>query len=115
VQAVAILRHVEPFSGIGRYVFPSPRTCARPLCDNALTVALRRLGYTGTQMIWQGFAAMVAPSTEGSKCFAMRRYRRVVMSSSSGATGCGRPRDRISGVWIHSDANQGRAVFCLWE
>jgi len=59
-QAVAILRNVEPLTGRGRYVFPSPRTSERPLCDNALTAALRRIGYTGDQMTWHGFRAMAS-------------------------------------------------------
>jgi integrase len=59
-QAIAILREVEPFSGRGCYVFPSPRTQARPLSDNAITAALRRIGYTGEQMTWHGFRAMAS-------------------------------------------------------
>jgi len=59
-QAVEILRDVEPLTGRGRYVFPSPRTSQRPLSDNALTAALRRIGYTGDQMTWHGFRAMAS-------------------------------------------------------
>src|SRR5256886_1653797 len=39
----------------------SPRSAQRPLSDNAVTAALRRMGYTGEQMSWYGFRAM--PST----------------------------------------------------
>jgi len=46
-QAAAILREIEPLTGHGRYVFPSPRSAQRPLSDNAVTAALRRMGYTG--------------------------------------------------------------------
>ena len=59
-QAVAILREIEPLTGRGRYVFPSPRTSQRPLSDNAITAALRRIGYTGEQMSWHGFRAMAS-------------------------------------------------------
>ena len=59
-QAVATLREVEPLTGRGRYVFPSPRTSQRPLSDNAITAALRRIGYTGEQMSWHGFRAMAS-------------------------------------------------------
>ena len=59
-QAVAILREIEPLTGRGRYVFPSPLTVQRPLCDNAITAALRRIGYTGEQMSWHGFRAMAS-------------------------------------------------------
>jgi integrase len=59
-QAVLILREIEPLTGRGRYVFPSPRSAQRPLSDNAVTAALRRIGYTGEQMSWHGFRAMAS-------------------------------------------------------
>jgi len=59
-QAVAILREIEPLTGRGCYVFPSPRSAQRPLSDNAITAALRRIGYTGEQMSWHGFRAMAS-------------------------------------------------------
>jgi integrase len=59
-QAVEILREIEPLTGRGRYVFPSPRSSQRPLSDNAITAALRRIGYTGDQMSWHGFRAMAS-------------------------------------------------------
>jgi len=59
-QAVDILREIEPLTGRGRYVFPSPRSLLRPLSDNAITAALRRIGYTGEEMSWHGFRAMAS-------------------------------------------------------
>ena len=59
-QAAAILRDIRPLTGRGRYVFPSPRSTDRPLSDNAITAALRRMGYTGDQMSWHGFRAMAS-------------------------------------------------------
>ena len=59
-QAVSILRDIQPLTGRGRYVFPSPRTPTRPLSNNAITSALRRIGYTGEQMTWHGFRAMAS-------------------------------------------------------
>lgn len=65
-QAVAILRDLRPLTGYrdsGRqdllaWVFPNVRTRSRPMSENALTAALRGLGYTGDQMTWHGFRAM---------------------------------------------------------
>jgi integrase len=59
-QAVTVLRDIKPLTGRGRYVFPSPRTAERPLSENAITAALRRMGYTGDQMSWHGFRAMAS-------------------------------------------------------
>lgn len=46
-QAVAILRELQPLTGADRYVFPSLRTSARPMSENTINAALRRLGYGG--------------------------------------------------------------------
>jgi len=57
-QAVAILRELRPRTGNGRYVFPSPRTGARPMSDNAVLAALRRSGIETDEMSGHGFRAM---------------------------------------------------------
>jgi integrase len=44
-QAVAILRELQPLTGSGRYVFPGARTSKRPMSDNAILAAMRRMGY----------------------------------------------------------------------
>jgi len=53
-QAVAILRELEPLTGRGQYLFPSLRP-KRPMSENAITVALRALGYDGQTMTGHGF------------------------------------------------------------
>ena len=59
-QAVAILRELKPLTGHGRYVFPSARNPRgdRPMSDNAILAALRRLGIPKDQMTGHGFRAM---------------------------------------------------------
>lgn len=57
-QAVQVLRDLHPLTGRGRYVFPSPRTPQRPLSDNGVLSALRRMGYSGDEMTGHGFRAM---------------------------------------------------------
>lgn len=57
---MAVFREIEALTGRGRYVFPSPRSSQRPLSDNAITAALRRMGYAGDQMSWHGFRAMAS-------------------------------------------------------
>jgi integrase len=57
-QAVAILRELHALTGHGRFLFPSVRTQDRPMSDNTVNGALRRLGYNGDTMTGHGFRAM---------------------------------------------------------
>ena len=57
-QAVAILCELHPLTGRGRYVFPSARSPQRPMSNNAVLSALRRMGYATDEMSGHGFRAM---------------------------------------------------------
>ncbi len=57
-QAVEILREIQPLTGQGRYVFPSARSPQRPMSDNAVLAALRRMGIGKDEMSGHGFRAM---------------------------------------------------------
>ena len=54
-QALEILESMRGLTGKGKYVFPSVRTRARPISENTITGALRRMGYTKEQMTAHGF------------------------------------------------------------
>jgi integrase len=54
-QVVAMLKELQPYSGAGRFVFPSVLTPKRPMCENTLNTALRRMGYTHDEMTSHGF------------------------------------------------------------
>lgn len=54
-QAVAILRQAAGLTGGGKYVFPSVRSRHDPMSENTINAALRRLGYTGSEMTAHGF------------------------------------------------------------
>jgi integrase len=57
-QAVAILREVYPLTVGGTYVFPSLISTKRPMSENTVRVALRRMGYSNDDMTPHGFRAM---------------------------------------------------------
>lgn len=57
-QAVAILRELHALTGGGRYLFPSARSPKRPMSNNAVLSALRRMGYATDEMSGHGFRAM---------------------------------------------------------
>ena len=59
-QVVALLDKLKPISGGSKFLFPSVRSKDRPISDNTINAALRRLGYDKTQMTGHGFRAMAS-------------------------------------------------------
>ena len=67
-QSIAILRELEPLTNHGidarpnapRYVFPSARSRERPMSENAVLAALRRMGYAKDEMTGHGFRSMAS-------------------------------------------------------
>lgn len=57
-QALGILGELQPLTGRSRYVFPGARTNERPMSENAVLAALRRLGIAKEEMSGHGFRAM---------------------------------------------------------
>ena len=57
-QALSILKELKPLTGSGWYVFPCHRSPLRPMSNNAINAALRRMGYTSDEMTGHGFRAM---------------------------------------------------------
>lgn len=59
-QALAILKELQPITGRGRYLFPSIRHHDRPMSENTINTALRRLGYAQNEICGHGFRAMAS-------------------------------------------------------
>lgn len=59
-QALDVLRELQPLTGRGRYVFPGVRSNKRPMSENTVLGALRRLGYTREQMTGHGFRSVAS-------------------------------------------------------
>lgn len=57
-QAVEVLQEIHAMTGSSRYVFPSARTNSRPMSNNAILAALRRMGFDKGEMTGHGFRAM---------------------------------------------------------
>jgi integrase len=57
-QAVEIFRELKLLTGNSRYVFPSGRSFTRPMSNNAINAALRRMGFDKDEMTGHGFRAM---------------------------------------------------------
>ena len=59
-QSLSILSSIREVTGTGKFVFPGFQSLKRPMSENALNGALRRLGYSGDEMTSHGFRAMAS-------------------------------------------------------
>ncbi|MDB2440692.1 integrase arm-type DNA-binding domain-containing protein [Luminiphilus sp.] len=57
-QAIAILKTLHPVTGRWEYVFPNARSVKRPMSDNAVLAAMRRMEISKDEMCGHGFRAM---------------------------------------------------------
>jgi integrase len=56
-QAIVIFRELHSMTRTGEYVFPAVNSFRRPMSNNTLNAALRRLGYTKDEVSVSGFRA----------------------------------------------------------
>lgn len=92
-QAIAVLDTLRPLTGGGRYLFPSERTGDRPMSENTVNGALRRLGYSKEEMTGHGFRSM----------------------ASTLLNELGWNRDWIERQLAHAERNGVRAAYCFAE
>ena len=59
-QAITVLREIQALTGDGKYVFPCLRSPNRPMSENTILAALRRLGYAKEEMTGHGFRSMAS-------------------------------------------------------
>jgi len=59
-QAVTTLRELQAVTGRGALLFPGARTNGKPMSENTVNQALRRLGYTNNKMTGHGFRSMAS-------------------------------------------------------
>ena len=89
-QAIAVLREAAELSDGGRYIFPKLGSPIKPMCENAINGALRRMGYGPDDMTAHGFR-----STASS------------LLNESGKWSA----DAIERALSHADGNQVRAAY----
>lgn len=56
-QVLSLLHQLHELTGPSGYVFPALYTSRRPMCENTLNVALRRMGFGQDEMTSHGFRA----------------------------------------------------------
>jgi integrase len=89
-QSVVILERACAISGAGHFVFPAIGKRGRPLSENTMTQALRRMGFPAEEMTAHGFRAMAS-----------------TLLNESGKWSS----DAIERALAHSDRNQVRAAY----
>jgi len=60
IQAIELFKELQPLTGKRQYVFPSVRSPKRPMSENTINGALRRLGYDRDEMTCHGFRSMAS-------------------------------------------------------
>jgi integrase len=95
-QVISILNEMKDFSGGGKYVFPSFRDKNRPMSDNTLISALRRLGYTKDEIVPHGFRAM----------FSTLAYEKANDENGHNYTG-----EVIEALLAHKEPNKIKAAY----
>lgn len=69
-QASTILEELKPLTGSGRYCFPGLQNRDRPMSENTINAALRRLGYdTQSEQSAHGFRSSFSTMAHGSGLF----------------------------------------------
>ncbi|WP_232037107.1 tyrosine-type recombinase/integrase [Asticcacaulis excentricus] len=89
-QSVTLLLDLNEITGNHVYLFPSIRTWQRPMSENAVNVALRRLGYGPDEMTGHGF--------------------RSTASTLLNESGLWQP-DAIEVALVHKDKNKVRGTY----
>ena len=77
-QALAILRDLKAVTGKGGLLFPSIRSAHRPMSDNTLNAALRRLGYGKDEVTAHGFRATASTLLNESGRFSADAIERAL-------------------------------------
>lgn len=96
LQTIDLLKEVQENATSDIYVFPSPIHTNRPLSDNTLISALRRMGYTKEEFVPHSFRAM----------FSTIAYEKANDRDGHGKTG-----EVIEACLAHKEPNQIKGAY----
>lgn len=82
-QAIEILRRASVLSAHHKYVFSSLHTGARPMSENTINAALRRLGYSGSEMTAHGFRATASTLLNESRLWGPDAIEKALAHDNS--------------------------------
>lgn len=110
-QALEILTSAKALTGRWRYVFPCMRSTKRPMSENTVNSALRRLGYSGSDIVAHGFRRMgstflnEARDAEGRRMWDRDAIERHLAHQD---------RDSIRGIYNDADYWDERVRMIQW-
>ncbi|MEL1249077.1 tyrosine-type recombinase/integrase [Aurantiacibacter gilvus] len=84
-QSIALLESAKAISAGQRYVFSSLYPGNRPMSENTINAALRRLGYSGKEMTAHGFRAMASTLLNESGKWSPDAIERALAHKDSNA------------------------------
>ena len=84
-QSIALLESAKAISAGQRYVFSSLYPGKRPMSENTINAALRRLGYSGKEMTAHGFRAMASTLLNESGKWSPDAIERALAHKDSNA------------------------------
>ncbi len=86
-QSLEILREAHLLTGSGKLVFTGLRTASRPLNENTLNAALRRMGYAKDEMTAHGFRSMASTLLNQSGKWRVDVVERALVHGERDKTG----------------------------
>jgi integrase len=104
-QALAIIKEALAASGNGSFVFPAIGKTGRPLSENTLNAALRRLGYSGDEMTAHGFRTIASSLLNESGKWSPDAIERALAHGDD---------DRIRGIYNRSAYWAERVLMAQW-
>ena len=104
-QAIFLLRRLESLTGPKGYVFPSIRSSARPMSENTINAALRRLGFSTDEMTAHGFRAMASTLLNESGKWSPDAIERALAH---------RDTDAVRGVYHRGAHWEERVAMAQW-
>jgi integrase len=84
-QSLSIIEEARKFRGKSRYVFPALQTWLRPMSENTLNAALRRLGYSNEEMTSHGFRSTASTLLNESGKWTSDAIERALAHKDSNA------------------------------
>lgn len=112
-QAVTLFRQAKGLTSRARgYVFPSIRTSSRPMSENTLNAALRRLGYTSDEVTAHGFRSTA--STLLNQARDPKTKRSLWTSDAIERALAHGDSDKVRGAYHRGDHWEERVEMARW-